>query len=73
MGGKTSSASKNKYNAKAYDRINFVVPKGQKSIIQAAAQKSGESVNSYISRAVRLQLEKDGFPLSPLPSPDQQE
>lgn len=65
MGGKTSAASKNRYNSKAYDRINFVVPKGQKSIIQEAAQSSGESVNAYISRAIRSQMEKDGFSLTP--------
>ena len=30
MGGKTSTASKNKYNAKAYDRLNEVEKKGMK-------------------------------------------
>ena len=34
MGGRTSAASHNKYNAKAYDRINLVVRKGQKEQIQ---------------------------------------
>lgn len=37
MGGKTSNESKAKYNAKAYDRINIAVPKGQKDIIKARA------------------------------------
>ena len=34
----------NRYNAKAYDRINVAVPKGRKDIIKAHAEKNGESV-----------------------------
>ena len=52
MGGKTSAASHNKYIAKAYDRINLTVPKGQKETIQAHAAASGESVNGFINRAI---------------------
>ncbi len=59
MGGKASAASKNKYNAKAYDRINFVVPKGQKDIIKAAAEAAGQSTNAYIVQAVRERMERD--------------
>ena len=33
MSGKTSNESKAKYNAKAYDRINYVVKKGRKEEI----------------------------------------
>ena len=29
----------NRYNAKAYDRINVAVPKGRKDIIKAHAEK----------------------------------
>ena len=36
--GKTSSAVKNKYNAKAYDRINLTMPKGKKEVIQNHAE-----------------------------------
>ena len=49
---KTSSAVKNRYNEKAYDRINLVVHKGGKDRIKAAAEKTGESVNSLINRVV---------------------
>lgn len=59
MGGKTSTASKNKYNAKAYDRINLTVPKGKKEIIQAHAETTGESVNGFINRAVDEAIERD--------------
>ncbi len=49
---RTSSAVKNRYNEKAYDRINLVVPKGEKDRIKEAAEKNGESVNSLINRVV---------------------
>lgn len=48
MGGKASTASKNKWNAKTYDRINLTVKKGQKEVIQAHAEARGESVNGFI-------------------------
>ena len=60
MGGKTSNESKAKYNAKAYDRINIAVPKGRKAEVQAHAAPHGESVNSYINRAITEALERDG-------------
>ena len=59
MGGKTSSASKYKYNLKAYDRIGLTTPKGEKEQIQAAAAVAGESVNGYILTAVRERMERD--------------
>lgn len=37
-----------KYNAKAYDRIEIKVKKGQKEIIQKHAEEQGKSLNSYI-------------------------
>lgn len=55
---RTSAAVKNRYNEKAYDRINFVVPKGEKDRIKAAAEKRGESVNSLINRVVKAEVEK---------------
>ena len=50
----------NDYIAKAYDRINLTVPKGQKEAIQEAAQRNGESVNGFIWRLIQAQLEKVG-------------
>lgn len=49
---KARIAANNRYNAKAYDRINIAVPKGRKEQIQAEAQKNGESINGYINRAI---------------------
>ena len=50
----------NRYIAKAYDRINFTVPKGQKEVIQSAAQLTGESVNGFIWRLVQAELDRLG-------------
>lgn len=59
MGGKTSAASKNKWIANTYDRINLTVPKGEKQVIQAAAQAANESVNAYIYAAVVQRMERE--------------
>lgn len=59
MGGRASAASKNKWNAKAYDRINLTVPKGRKELIKAYAEGRGESVNGFIGRAISETMERD--------------
>lgn len=59
MGGKTSSAVHNRYIAKAYDRINFTVPKGEKDRIKDFASAVGESVNGYIWKAVQDRMDKE--------------
>lgn len=51
-------AANNRYNDKAYDRINIVVKKGKKEIIQAHAAAQGESVNSLINKAIDEKLER---------------
>lgn len=56
MGGRTSAASRNKYNAKAYDRVNLVVPKGQKEQIQEYAQEHGMSLNGYINSLIKADM-----------------
>ena len=59
--GKTSSAVKDRYNAKAYDEIKVRVPKGRKAVIVAhlEARGDGESMNAFISRAIDTQMEID--------------
>ncbi|RKJ78381.1 hypothetical protein D7X33_09910 [Butyricicoccus sp. 1XD8-22] len=52
-------AYQNKYIAKAYDRINLVVRKGEKDKIKFHAEKRGESINGFINRAIRNQIERD--------------
>lgn len=57
--GRTSSAVKDRYNAKAYDEIKVRVNKGQKEIIQAHAEARGQSVNSFINRAISETMKRD--------------
>ena len=57
--GKTSSAVKNRYMKKAYDRINLTVPKGDKERIEAHAAGRGESVNAFIRRAITETMDRD--------------
>lgn len=50
--GKTSSVVKDRYNKKAYDEIKVRVPKGKKEIITSFTTSTGESVNSFVNRAI---------------------
>lgn len=59
MGGKTSAKSKNAYNSRAYDRISFIVPKGEGDRIKAAAAAAGQSTNAFIYTAVCNRMEKE--------------
>lgn len=57
--GKASTRAQNKYIAKAYDRINLTVPKGDKDKIKTHAESRGESVNGFINRAIEETMERD--------------
>lgn len=59
MGGKTSSASKNKWMEKAYDRIGLLVPKGEKEIIKAFATAQNKSLNAFIVEAIKEKMERE--------------
>lgn len=58
--GKTSAEVKNRYNAKKYDRINLIVPKGYKDILKEHAEEQRESMNAFIFRAIEEQMKRDG-------------
>lgn len=57
--GKTSSAVKDRYNAKAYDEIKVRVSKGKKETIQSHAEAHGQSVNGFINSAIDEKMERD--------------
>ena len=62
MGGKTSTASKRKFNDKTYQRIVLDVRMDafpNKEAVQVAAQKAGQSLTEYIMEAVRLRMEQE--------------
>lgn len=46
----------NKYNAKAYDRINIAVPKGRKQAIELYAKKQGKTVNGLLNELIRTDM-----------------
>lgn len=50
----------NQYNAKAYDRINIAVPKGDKDKIRKHIERTGDpSINAFVSRAISETLDRD--------------
>ena len=57
--GTARTKANNKWNAKAYDRINLTVEKGRKDIIKAHADEKSESVNGFINRAINETMERD--------------
>lgn len=57
---KASTVAKNKYNAKFYDSLRIVVPKGEKAVIQTHAKKyDNGSINGFVKRAIAETIERD--------------
>lgn len=53
-------AANNRYNAKAYDRINVAVTKGTKSQIEEHIKTTSDnSVNAFVKRAITETMERD--------------
>lgn len=59
MGGKTSTASKRKWNNENYEYTQLVTQKGEKERIKQAAKQAGQSVNAYVVEAVRRRMEQE--------------
>ena len=60
--GTARTRANNKWNAKAYDRVNLVFKKDAsptKEEVQAAADAAGESLNGYIVGAVKQRMERE--------------
>ena len=49
----------NAFNAKKYDRVTIMLPKGNQAIVKAHAQKQKESVNAFVNRAIDETMERD--------------
>ena len=55
-------AANNRYNEKAYDRINVAVPKGVKAKIEEHIKNTADpSVNAFVKRAINETMEKDNI------------
>ena len=50
---KTSTAVKQRYNEKAYDRLAITIPKGRKETIDEYAKQEGTSINGLVNRLLR--------------------
>ena len=56
---KANQRAVNKYVAANYDRINVTMPKGRKETIKEHAERTGESVNAFINRAINETMERE--------------
>lgn len=57
---KSQQKAVSKYMKQNYDEIKIRVKKGRKAIIQEYAETNGESMNSFIDRAITETMERDG-------------
>ena len=48
-----------KYKKNTYDRMETLLPKGQKTDLQSHAAAMGESLNGFVNRAIKEALERD--------------
>ena len=46
----------NKYMSKNYDSLRIVVPKGQKTAIEAFAREQGQSINGLVNELLRAAM-----------------
>ena len=49
---KAQQKAVNKYMKANYDRINLTMPKGRREELRVFAEARGESLNSFINRAI---------------------
>lgn len=55
---KAQQAAVRKYVKKSYDRMDLVLPKGQKAVIKTCAASLGETANAFVNRAISDALAK---------------
>lgn len=59
--GNSATRAKQKYNSAHYDQVKFMVRKGGREVIDAAAEKAGVSRNTYILEAIKEKMKRDGI------------
>ena len=59
------------YHKNAYDRLNYVVPKGRKADIDRTAASNGETVNGMINRLLRTEAGMSEEEWKQRPDPEQ--
>lgn len=58
---------KNEFSSQNYDAVRLMVRKGEKEFLQYHAAERGESLNTWINRAIKKQLEDEGATLPETP------
>lgn len=58
-GENKKSEYRNAWIAEKLDRVNLTMPKGEKEAVKAHAEARGESVNSFINRAIKEAMERE--------------
>ncbi len=51
--------SAKKYLTETVEDVRIRVPKGQKSVIKSHAESQGESMNQFVTRAIKETMERD--------------
>ena len=54
-----SNKAVQKYSAKAYDQIKVLVKKGEREKIKAYAEEQGLSLNAYINKLIKEDMEQE--------------
>lgn len=54
---KAQQKAVSKYMKENYDEIKVRVPKGDKAVIKAHADKKGETLGGYIKKAIKQRME----------------
>ena len=62
MDSKKASDYKRAFNAKTYDRIEIVVPKGQKQAIEAHARGKGKTINGLVNDLIKADMGLSEWP-----------
>jgi len=57
---KAQQEATSRYNKKAYDRIDLIVPKGKRRIIAEFAAANGKSTNKFINEAIDKAMKEAG-------------
>lgn len=52
----------NDYIRRTYDRLNILIPKGQKATIERAAQEANESINQFTNQALLKHMNLTQWP-----------
>ena len=52
-----STNYKRSFNAQAYDRLNIVIPKGQKEPVEALARMRGTTVNGLVNGLLQREMQ----------------